>query len=158
MASEIFLKISGIKGESTDEQHKDEIELLSWSWGMTQSVPASSGTGAGIGRAHFADLTFSHGFDKASPLLMRACAIGEQIPEATLTERKAGGGQQQFLVIKLSRVVVTSVTSSGSADEVMEAVSLRAAKVDLEYSPQRPDGSLDAAVHFKYDIAANKEV
>ena len=96
--------------------------------------------------------------DKASPSMLRACATGAHIKEATITHRKAGKGQQEYLIIKMNDVIVTSValsdTSSGASSE---NVSLAFAKVDLEYRPQNPNGSLDAGIHFKYDIKANKE-
>ena len=80
------------------------------------------------------------------------------IKEATITHRKAGKGQQEFLVIKMSDVIITSVTEGDSAgDAPTESVSIAFAKVDLEYKPQKPDGSLDAGIHFKYDIKGNKE-
>ena len=158
VAADIFAKIGDIKGESLDDKHKDEIEILSWSWGVANAVVISGGGGgAGAGRAKFQDLSFSHSIDKASPLLLQACATGQHIKEATITHRKAGKGQQEFLIFKLNDVIVTSVTQSDSGESGRpENVSLTFAKVDLEYKPQKADGSLDAGVHFKYDIAANK--
>ena len=158
MASDIFAKIGDIKGESLDSKHKDEIELLSWSWGVSRSVSGSGGgAGAGAGKAHFQDLSFTHKIDKASPLLLKACATGQHLKEATITRRKAGKGQQEFLVIKMNDVLVTSVADSDSDGGLMESVSLAFAKVDLEYRPQKPNGSLDAGLHFKYDLKTNKE-
>ena len=157
MASDIFAKLGDIKGESVDSKHKDEIELLSWSWGVSRSA-SGSGSGAGTGKAHFNDLSFTHKIDKASPLLLKACATGQHLKEATITRRKAGKGQQEFLVIKMNDVLVTSVADSDdSGGGQMESVTLAFAKVDLEYRPQKPDGSLDAGLHFKYDLKTNKE-
>jgi len=157
VASDIFAKIGDIKGESVDSKHKDEIELLSWSWGVSRSA-SGSGSGAGTGKAHFNDLSFTHKIDKASPLLLKACATGQHLKEATITRRKAGKGQQEFLVIKMNDVLVTSVADSDdSGGGLMESVTLAFAKVDLEYRPQKPDGSLDAGLHFKYDLKTNKE-
>ena len=158
MATDIFLKVGDIKGPSTDDRHRDEIEVLSWSWGVTQ--PASAGSGGGkSGRARFSDFTFSHHIDKASPSLMSACATGQRLAEAILTLRKAGKGQQEFLVVKMTDVIVTSVLPSASTadDGLVEQVGLRFAKVDLEYRPQKADGSLDAGIHFKFNIKANKQ-
>ena len=158
MAPDIFAKIGDIKGESIDSKHKDEIELLSWSWGVSRSGSGSSGGGAGAGKAHFNDFSFTHKIDKASPLLLKACATGQHLKEATVTRRKAGKGQQEFLVIKMNDVLVTSVADSDdSGGGQMESVTLAFAKVDLEYRPQKPNGSLDAGLHFKYDLKANKE-
>ena len=157
MAPDIFARIGDIKGESVDSKHKDEIELLSWSWGVSRSA-SGSGSGAGTGKAHFNDLSFTHKIDKASPLLLKACATGQHLKEATITRRKAGKGQQEFLVIKMNDVLVTSVADSDdSGGGQMESVTLAFAKVDLEYRPQKPNGSLDAGLHFKYDLKTNKE-
>ena len=158
MAPDIFAKIGDIKGESVDSKHKDEIELLSWSWGVSRSGSLSSGGGGGAGKASFHDLSFTHKIDKASPLLLKACATGQHLKEATITRRKAGKGQQEFLVIKMNDVLVTSVADSDdSGGDLMESVTLAFAKVDLEYRPQKPNGSLDAGLHFKYDLKTNKE-
>jgi type VI secretion system secreted protein Hcp len=157
MASDIFAKIGDIKGESLDAKHKDEVEVLSWSWGLTQTGSMGRGSGGGTGKASFNDFNFNHYVDKASPVLLKVCATGEHVKEATITVRKAGKGQQEFLIIKMNDIIVTSVTPSGSGEEISESVALQCAKVDLEYKPQRPDGSLDAGLHFKYDIKGNKE-
>jgi type VI secretion system secreted protein Hcp len=159
MASGIFAKIGNIKGESLDSKHKGEVELLSWSWGVAQSGTMAHGGGGGEGKASFHDFNFTHHIDKASPVLLKACATGEHIKEATITVRKAGKGQQEFLIIKMNDVIITSVDLSGTGDAPASAahVALQFAKVDLEYKPQKADGSLDAGLHFKYDIKGNKE-
>jgi len=157
MAVDVFLKLGTIAGESTDDKHKGEIDVLSWSWGINQSGTMAAGGGGGAGKASFHDLSFMHSFDKASPAIMKACATGEHIPEALLISRKAGKGQQEYIIFKLTDILVTSVQPSGSSEHPMESVSMQFAKVDVEYKPQKPDGSLDAGVHFIYDIKANKE-
>ncbi len=158
MASDIFAKLGDIKGESLDAKHKDEIEILSWSWGVTNAgPPAGTGAGAGAGKPKFQDFSFTHKIDKASPVLMQACATGVHLKEATITHRKAGKGQQEFLIIKMNDVIVTALMDGDSSDGgSSETVSLAFAKVDVEYKPQKADGSLDAGVHFKYDLKANK--
>ena len=160
MASDIFAKIGDIKGESLDSKHKDEVEVLSWSWGVSQRRhDQARGGGGGEGKANFNDFNFTHHIDKASPVLLKACATGEHIKEATITVRKAGKGQQEFLIIKMNDIIITSVNPSGASDAPVTAenVALQFAKVDLEYKPQKTDGSLDAGIHFKYDIKGNKE-
>jgi type VI secretion system secreted protein Hcp len=157
VASDIFAKIGDIKGESLDDKHKDEIEVLSWSWGVSNAGSTAHGGGGGEGKASFSDLSFMHKIDKASPVLMKACATGVHIKEATITHRKAGKGQQEFLIFKMNDVIVTSVQDSDGGDDLTESVSIAFAKIDLEYKPQKRDGSLDAGIHFKYDIKGNKE-
>jgi type VI secretion system secreted protein Hcp len=158
MPSDIFAKIGDIKGESLDAKHKDEIEVLSFSWGVTNTgAPAPDG-GGGAGKATFQDLSIIHNVDKASPRLMQACATGTHLKDATITHRKSGKGQQEYLIVKLNDVIITGVTDGDASGQLgSETVSLAFAKVDLEYKPQKPDGSLDTGIHFKYDLKANKE-
>jgi type VI secretion system secreted protein Hcp len=157
MASDIFAKIADIKGESLDAKHKDEIEVLSWSWGVTNLGSMGSGGGGGTGKAAFHDFVFVHHVDKSSPNLMAACADGTHFKEATITARKAGKGQQEYMIYKFNDLIVTGVAPAGHGDGVpTENVSMQFAKVVLEYKPQKADGSLDAGVFFKYDIKGNK--
>jgi type VI secretion system secreted protein Hcp len=157
VAADIFAKIGDIKGESLDDKHKGEIEVLSWSWGLSHTGATSAGSGGGAGKASFHDLSFTHKIDKASPSLMQACATGAHLKEATITHRKAGKGQQEFLIFKMNDLIVTGVSSSDSEGGQLETVSLAFWKIHVEYKPQKADGSLDAGVLFKYDIKAQKE-
>jgi type VI secretion system secreted protein Hcp len=157
MATDIFAKLGDIKGESVDDKHKDEIEVLSYSWGVTNAGSMGHGTGGGEGKSTFHDLSFVHKIDKASPILMQACANGTHLKEAIITHRKAGKAQHEYLIVKMNDVIITGVTHGGSADGHSENVSMSFAKVAVEYKPQKADGSLDAGVIFKYDIKAQKE-
>src|SRR6188508_2180845 len=160
MPSDIFAKLGDIKGESLDAKHKDEIEVLSFSWGVANTVaPGAGGGGGGAGKATFHDLSFVHHIDRASPLLMKACATGTHIKEATLTNRKAGKTQHEYLIVKMNDIIITGVAPSavaGQPDTGSEMVTLTFAKVDLEYKTQDPNGSLGGGVSFTYDLKANK--
>ncbi len=157
-----FLKLDDIKGESTDDKHKGEIELESWSWGARQSGTASFGAGAGAGKVAKEDFRFIKRTDKSSPALMIACATGQHFKLATLVARKAGGGQQEYLTIKMEEVLVSGYNMEGaqhSADAIpTETISLNFSKLEYAYKPQKPDGTLDAEVKQKYDFAANKKI
>jgi type VI secretion system secreted protein Hcp len=158
MASDIFAKIGDIKGESLDAKHKDEIEVLSFSWGVTNTGATGGGGGGGAGKATFQDLSIVHKIDKASPLLMRACATGTHLKEATITHRKAGKDQQDYLIVKMNDIIITAVTDGDASGQGgSETISLAFAKIDLEYKPQKADGSLDTGIHFKFDLKTNKE-
>src|SRR5262245_6648499 len=145
MAVDVFLKLGDIKGESKDAKHAGEIDVLSWSWGLSQSGTAGSGGGVGAGKVSFNDLNFTHTIDKGSPLLMKACATGQHVKDGTLVSRKAGKGQQEFLIIKMSDILVTSVQASGAGEQPMESVSMQFAKIDLEYKPQKAGGEIGRA-------------
>lgn len=159
MTADIFAKIGDIKGESTDDKHKGEVEVLSYSWGVThRPSPAGGGSGGGTDKPTFQDLIIVHKIDKASPQLLRACAVGEHLKEATITFRKAGKAQQEFLIIKMNDVIITGVTHGASGgDDGAETVSLEFAKVDWQFKAQKQDGTLEPAIHFKFDIKTNKE-
>ena len=160
MASDIFAKIGDIKGESLDDKHKDEIEVLSFSWGVTNPavISGGSGGGGGAGKATFHDLSIVHNLDKASPLLLRACATGMHIKDAVITHRKAGKGQQEYLTFKFRDVVISSFQTGGSEETPVptDSVSFSFAKLEVEYKPEKSDGSLGAAVDFRYDLKTNK--
>jgi len=160
MAVDIFLKIDGIKGESKDSKHKDSIEIVSWSWGVTQPATMSSGGGGGAGKASFGDLSLMHTIDAASPNLALHCANGKHIPSVTLTQRKAGEDQQDFLIFKMSDVIISSVQISGAdgAGLPSESFSLNYAKVEMEYKPQNEKGTLEAGIKFGWDLKQTKKV
>jgi len=158
MPTDIFAKIGDIKGESFDDKHKDEIEVLSFSWGVNdRNLPNPGPGGGGDGKASFHDLVVTHHIDKATPQLLQACATGQHLKEATITHRKAGKQQHEFLIIKMNDVIITGVTHGGTGEGTSsESVSMTFAKVDLEYRPTKQDGSLEAGIHFKFDLKIGK--
>lgn len=156
-----FLKLDGVDGESTDDKHKGEIQLESYSLGHSNSSSFSSGGGGGAGKVAMQDFSFVKKVDKASAKLHTACATGEHIKTATLVCRKAGGDQQEFLTIVMSPVLVTSWQhggSSGSDIVPTEQVSLAFGKVEFKYKEQKPDGSLGGEVIGGWDVTTNKKV
>jgi len=152
MAAEIFAKLGDIQGESTDDRHKGEIEILSYTWGLAHPVAAG---GAATGRATFQNVSFTHHIDKASPKIMEACALNRRLAEVKITHRRPGGAQPEYLTLKLTNVVVTSVSLSDTVGGGIENVTLAFAQVDFEYKPQRPDGSLDPAVVFQFNTVTH---
>ena len=156
MAMQTHLKIAGIDGESTHKGHENEIELSWWNWGIENAAKPGSGGGSGAGKATAHALAFTHHYDRASPQLAKACAQGKHLTTATLSARKVGKGQQDFLVITLSNVLVTSVSVSGDNDEIGESVSLSYEKIQVTYKPQDAKGGLGPGVGFGWDIKTNK--
>lgn len=152
-----FLKIDGIPGESTDGKHKGEIEIESFSWGLSNPGPAAHG-GGGAGKAGFQDFSFVTQMTKASPKLFLACASGEHIKQAILTARKAGKGQQEFLKVTLTDLLVSSYQTESSGGDVVptDQVSLNFAKIEVAYREQKADGSLGDNNVAGWDIKANK--
>jgi type VI secretion system secreted protein Hcp len=158
-ASDYFLKIEGVEGESTDDKHKGTIEIDSFSWGVSNAGSMASGGGGGAGKASFQDIHFTMKVSKASPKLMMAVATGEHMKSVELTLRKAGSTQTDYYTITLSDVLVSSYSTSGESGSVpTEQVSLNYAKIEFQYIPTNPDGRAGEAVKAGYDVKANVKI
>ena len=159
MAVDYFLKIDGIPGESADAKHKDEIDVLAFSWGVSQSGSTSPGGGGGAGKAVFEDLLVVARTSKASPKLWLACASGQHLKSAVLTCRKAGKAPFEFLKITLSDVLISSYEIDGSDDELpLDQVALAFAKVETVYTPQDATGKAQPPVKAGWDVKQNKKL
>lgn len=157
MSSDFYIKIDGIKGEARDTDHKDGIEVFSWHWGVTQASSATAGSGSGAGKANPGEFTFSHAYDRASPVLARKSADGSHIKELVLSARKAGGGPKTYLVVTLKGVLITSVAPGGAqGGDVIETVSATYKEIEFKYKPQKDDGELDSEIKFGWTPSENK--
>jgi type VI secretion system secreted protein Hcp len=160
-AVDCFLKLEGIEGESHDSKHKGEIDLESWSWGVSQHGSHGAGGGGGAGKAVMQDFHCVMKMSKVSPKLFLACATGEHIKKATLTCRKAGKEQQEYLKVEMEDLLVSSYQIGGNGDTDIvpsEQISLNYSKYQIEYKPQNYDGSLGGAVKAGYNLKENKKV
>jgi len=165
-----FLKLDGIKGESADAKHKGEIDIESFSWGLSQTGISATGGGGGAGKVKVHDMYFRKQADASSPLLFLNCANGSHIKEANFVVRKAGGEQLEYLKIKLTDVLVSSYKPHGaqtaddwetqgvtgnaaatvnwgdgsaspaSGEIPTDQFSLNFAKIEFSYQPQGADG------------------
>ena len=165
MAMDMFLYFdtaSGIKGETKDKVYKTKggIDVLAWSWGLSNSGSAHMGAGQGAGKANFQDISFTKYIDLASTKLMTSCATGTHIKEAKLIIRKAGGSPLEYLLIDLSDCLISSYSTGGSGgeDRLTENVSLNFAVVKIDYKTQKEDGTEGTDKgNFAYDIPANSK-
>jgi type VI secretion system secreted protein Hcp len=157
MAVDMFIKIGDVKGESRDSKHKEEIDVLAWSWGMSNSGSAHVGGGAGAGKCNVQDLSFTKYIDKSSCSLQLSCCNGKHYDKATLVVRKAGEKPLEYLTITMNEVLITSVSTGGSGgeDRLTENVSLNFAKVKVDYIEQKPDGTSGDKPTMTYNIAEN---
>ena len=160
MALDIFLKVAGIKGESSDDRHREEIDVASFSWGLSQQRTTSTGGGAGASKADFQDLHVVTNVSQASPQLFLASAAGRHIETAVLTCRRAGGSAQQDFLKYTSDVLVASYHTDGQAEDSVpvDEVSFTYAQVKVEYRPQRPDGSLGAPITAGWNVKTNEPI
>lgn len=160
MAVDMFMKIEGVDGESRDDAHAGEIDVLAWSWGLSQSGTTHGGGGGGAGKVDIQDVSFTKYVDLASMTLALYCANGKHIPEATLTMRKAGENPLEYYTIKMADLMVTSLSTGGSGgeDRLTENVTLNFAKVEVGYTSQKETGAKDKTKDFKWNIEANKQM
>jgi type VI secretion system secreted protein Hcp len=154
-AEDLFLKLEGIQGESTDSQHNKEIVLLSYSQSFTN--PASGG-GA---KANCGTVTVTKLVDKSSPALIGAVLSARNIATAVITFRKAGAAPLEYYKVTLTEVLLEAIiqTDSSPTDPttILEQVSMSASKFKFEYTPQKADGSFGGVVSFAWDCKLSKQ-
>lgn len=158
MTENVFLKIGDIKGESTDAKHKDEIDVLAWSWGMSNPA-APTGGGGGAGKVSVQGISIAKFCDAATAPLIMACCSGKPYKEAMLTVRKAGKTPFEYLKISMKDVLITSQsTSSEGGSRPTENITLNFAEFKLDYTSQKADGSAGATYTAGWNIAKNVKV
>jgi len=162
MAVDMFMRIGpkdGVaKGESRDKTHAGLIDVLAWSWGMSNSGSAHVGGGAGAGKANVQDVSFTKYIDASSAALMLACCTGQHFDDAELIVRKAGTTPVEYVKITMTEVLITAVSTGGSGgeDRLTENVTLNFAKVKFSYVEQDATGKPKTpAKEMTYDIASN---
>ena len=160
MAADMFLKLEGVDGESKDDSHKKEIDVLSWSWGASQSGTGHVGGGSGAGKVSVQDLSVTKYVDASSHLLLLDCCNGQHIKKGTLVVRKAGATPLEYVKLTMEDILVSNIHTGGSGgeDRLTETVTLNFSKFKYEYTPQKADGSGDGTKETCWDIAANKKV
>ena len=151
-----FFKIDTVPGDSHDAHHPNEIEIISFSWGESSATPLPA-SGAGAGKVQIEDVHFAAVTSSASPKLMLLCANGKHVPSAVLVARHPGSSQQEYLKLTLSDVTVSTYHVASAGDVPFDEVSLRFAKVQIDFRPQKANGTLGAAVHAGWDVKLNKQ-
>lgn len=157
MAVDMFLELDGIKGESIDHKHKDKIDILAWSWGVSNTGTFHHGSGGGAGKANFQDISITKYIDLASPNLMLHCSNGKHIVKGMVIIRKAGEHPLEYLKIHIDKILVSSYSTGGSGGEerLTENVSLNFAKVKVEYVQQTEKGGSGGSNDYSWNIAEN---
>ena len=159
MAYDAFLQLEGIVGESQKENHEGEIDLMSFSWGASNSSSVGTGTGVSTGKVSVSDFSVMKSTDKSSPVIFQKCCDGSVIPQALVTlQRQVQGEATPYLVYTFTNVFVTSVQWSGSGgagDTPMESVAFCFEVGQVDYSPQKDDGSEAPAIHGGWDVGQN---
>ena len=156
MAVDYFLKLDSIQGESEDQNHKNEITVLSFSWGGTQTTSVAGTGGSGAGKVTLSEFSIMKNYDKASPLIYKAMLSGTHIKSGTLTANKAGGAGKPFLKIDFTELFVTSQQMSASSEIPTESVSFSYNTIKVDYSTQNEQGNLASTGAVSYDLKQNK--
>lgn len=162
MAVDIFLQLSNsIKGESQDATYRDDIDVLAWNWGMSQSGTTHMGAGGGGGKVNVADIVLTKYVDLSSNDLIRKCTDGSHIDEGMLVVRKSGGNTPvEYFILKMENIMITSYQTGGSKDgldRIQETLNLNFRKFEIKYTLQEETGATGASSLHGWDIAENKE-
>jgi type VI secretion system secreted protein Hcp len=158
MASEYFLKLEGSNFDGESVKLDKNIDIMSWSWSEQNGAAVATGKGLSAGKVSASDMAINFRINRATPYIIKACANGEHLKSATITCRRAGTDPQDYLIMTLSPVVISSYSTSGSEgdDLPMDAISLCFGKLEYKYAPQKADGKLDKQIPISYDYATAK--
>lgn len=159
MALDTFLKLGDVDGESQDATHGKWIDVLSWSWGMSQSGTTHMGSGGGGGKVNVQDIVFSKYVDNSTATIMKFCCNGKHFKDGQLIVRKAGENPLEYLKIEMEDIMISSYGTGGSGDgldRVQETIGLNFSKVKTIYTNQQKDGTAGAEVPHGWDVAANE--
>jgi type VI secretion system secreted protein Hcp len=160
-AVDLYLELEGVKGESKDKDHKDQMELQSWAWGVSNQGYYGTGTGGAKGKGQVQDLTIIKHVDKSSVELFKRSLTGKHIDKGKLTAYKAAGDGSRvpYLQIELKKVYITGVNASGSGGEIVptESVSMNFEEFRYIYTPQNDDGSKGAEIPFAYNLSEHAD-
>ncbi|VVO62777.1 Protein hcp1 [Pseudomonas fluorescens] len=164
MAFDAFIQLEGIKGESTDDKHKDWIEIQNYGFGasQSQSSTASSAGNLSSARVDIHNFTFTHNLDLASVKLFEYCCTGQHVPKVTVTLNRSGGDKTKYMEYKMSDVLISSVSRGGdtqaSEDVPIECVTLAFGKLEMTYTKLGIDGKAAGNASAGWDLKANKKV
>jgi type VI secretion system secreted protein Hcp len=157
-ATDIFLRLDGIQGESMDAKHKNQIEILSFSLGFVNQPAGGVGGGGSAGKVSCGDVVLTKNIDRSSPPLIGAVMTGKHIKSGVLAFTATGKNLVEYYVLTMNDLLVTAINQQDSVGgpKVTEQITLNAATFRFEYRPQRPDGSFAPPVTFSFDCKANK--
>lgn len=157
MAVDYFLKLDSINGESIDQNFTNQINVLSFAWGGTQTTSVAGTGGSGAGKVSLSEFTVSKYYDASSPEIFKSMLLGTHIATGTLSAVKSGSNGKPFLTIAFTELFVTSQQMSGSSEIPNESVSFSYNTIKTDYSKQNEQGNLTSVGAVSYDLKANKQ-
>lgn len=160
MATDAYVQIDGIKGESADSAHVGWIECDKVNWSITQPRSATASTAGGhtAERAELSDITFDKICDISSPVLAQYCASGRTIPKVRIELFRADGDghRVKYYEIELEHVIIAHIAQGVSAGGMMDHVGLKYAKVKWRYTQQRIAGGSGGNTAGGWDLTTNR--
>ncbi len=156
MAVDYFLKLDGIDGESSDANFKNQIQLMSWSWGASQVSSVAGTGGSGAGKADLSDFSLMTYFDKSTPKFFKSIGLGTHIASGTLSAVKSGAQGKPYLKVDFAEIFVTSLQMSGSSEVPTVSISFTYNEIKIDYSVQDEKGNLKSTGPITYNTKENK--
>jgi type VI secretion system secreted protein Hcp len=156
MAVDYFLKLDGMQGESVDSNHKDEIQIMSWSWGASQVSSVAGTGGSGAGKADLSDFSIMTYFDKATPKFFKSIGAGTHIKTGTMSAVKSGADGKPYLKVDFKEMFVSNLQISGSSEIPTVSVSFSYNEIKIDYSVQDEQGNLKSTGPITYNTKENK--
>jgi type VI secretion system secreted protein Hcp len=156
MAVDYFLKLDGVEGESSDANFKNQIQLMSWSWGASQTSSVAGTGGSGAGKADLSDFSLMTYFDKSTPKFFKSIGLGTHIATGTLSAVKSGAQGKPYLKVDFAEIFVTSLQMSGSSEVPTVSISFTYNEIKIDYSVQDEKGNTKSTGPVTYNTKENK--
>jgi type VI secretion system secreted protein Hcp len=156
MAVDYFLKLDQVDGESVDDKHKNEIQIMSWSWGGTQVSSVAGTGGSGAGKASLSDFSIMAYFDKSTPKFFKSLCAGTHVKTGTMSAIKSGADGKPYLKVDFKEMFVTSLQISGSSEIPTVSVSFSYNEIKVDYSTQNEQGNITSTGAVTYNTKENK--
>jgi len=158
MATEYYLELDGIEGESTKTGNENQVEIDSFNWGAANPTSVSQGTGSGAGKVSISEFIVQKSVDKASAKFFQKCCDGTHIATAKVHIYEAGGdgNKVEYLTYEFQEVFVSSVHwSGGGSVKPSESVSFSFKQINVTYWPQSADGTKGDKQQGGWNVATN---
>lgn len=156
MAVDYFLELEGIQGESQDEKFKNQIQILSWSWGASNMSSVAGTGGSGAGKVDLSDFSCMTNFDKATPKFFKSITKGTHVTKGVLAAVKSGANGKPYLKLDFQEIFITSLQMSASSEVPTVSLSFTYNEVKLDYSVQDEKGNLTSTGPITFNVKQNK--
>ena len=131
----IYLRLDGIKGQTTAQGFEGQIEVSSFSHSVARPLALATGsTGAEVGPPALSEITLTKSTDASSAPLLKASLVGEPVATGrisfTRTDREV---LFAYLWLDLANVWITSIATSSGGDLPVEQLTLHADRLTWSF-------------------------